>query len=108
MPETKDRTGLQIIGSEVSISSLIAPGLTTLLGRPVVDSTGLTGRYDIHLTFAMDSVPAFATTPMARGGDPSRWPDLVTAIREAGLEIESGKGPVDVLVVDSLRQPSQN
>jgi uncharacterized protein (TIGR03435 family) len=108
MPATKDRAGLQIIGTEVSISSLIAPGLTTLMGRPVIDRTGLTGRYDIHLTFAMDSVPAFALTAMARSGDPSGLPDLFTAIREAGLDIESGKGPVDVLVVDSVQQPSEN
>ncbi|HVV43900.1 MAG TPA: TIGR03435 family protein [Bryobacteraceae bacterium] len=108
MPETKDRAGLQIIGTELSISSLIAPGLTMLLGRPVIDRTGLTGRYDIHLSFSMDSIPAFAASPIARGGDPAGWPDLFTAIRETGLDIESGKGPVDVLVVDSVQQPSQN
>jgi uncharacterized protein (TIGR03435 family) len=39
---------------------------------------------------------------------PAGLPDLFTAIRNAGLEIVSGKGPVDVLVVDRVQKPSEN
>lgn len=105
MPFTKDGRGVEIIGTELSIQSLIKPALTMLLGRPVIDRTGLTGGYDVHLTFAQDGVPAFGLPP---GAEPSGLPDLFTAIRNAGLEIVSGKAPVDVLVIDSVQKPSEN
>jgi uncharacterized protein (TIGR03435 family) len=73
--------------------------------RPVVDMTGLDGTYDIRLEFAPETPLPFAPGPP----DP-QVPALFTALTEQlGLRLESRKGPVDVLVVDSaLRQPTEN
>lgn len=71
-----------------------------MLGRTVVDKTGLTGIYDIDLTWTPDSTEA--STELS-------GPSLFTAIQEQlGLKLEAGKGPVEVIVVDSAEKPSAN
>jgi uncharacterized protein (TIGR03435 family) len=73
--------------------------------RPVIDMTGLDGTYDIRLEFA--SAPPISVGPDLP--DP-QVPELFTALTEQlGLRLESRRGPVDVLVVDSVsRQPTEN
>lgn len=85
--------------------------LTGMFGRPVIDRTGITAIFDLHLKFARDSVPTLASRPdepIATASEPSGLPSIFTAIRSLGLEIESGKGPVDVFVIDSAQRPSEN
>jgi bla regulator protein blaR1 len=93
--------------------SLFATGISNRLGRATVDRTGLTGNWDFELTFAAEVPPAGALPPGAliNGADPSavdpNAPDLFTAVREQlGIKIESTKGPVEVLVIDSVSQPT--
>ena len=70
--------------------------------RPVVDQTGLTGRFDLRLTWTPDGPPPATENLNAP-------PDLFTAIQEElGLKLISTKAPVDVLVVDHVGQPSPN
>jgi uncharacterized protein (TIGR03435 family) len=109
MPFTKDGLGLQIDGVELSMSSFVSP-LVLLLGRPVIDQTGFTGIFDVHLKFAKDSIPALSANlgGPAQTDDPTGLPSIFTAIRGLGLNIVSGKGPVDVFVVDSVQRPSEN
>jgi len=67
------------------------------LRRPVVDGTGLAGRYDYMLSFLMD--PAGAGTSAETSPDK---PDLIEALRDQlGLRLERKTVPVQVLVVDS-------
>src|SRR5215470_1535854 len=83
------------------------------LDRPVVDQTGLKGRFDFQLKWTPDETP-FAS----RGGpgEPPKppegansLPDLFTAIQQQlGLKLESTKAQVDVLVVDKVEKPSEN
>jgi uncharacterized protein (TIGR03435 family) len=72
--------------------------------RPVIDMTGLKGTYDIRLEFAETR-----SGPLVGSPDPQA-PELFTALTEQlGLRLESRRGPVAVLVVDSaLRQPTEN
>jgi uncharacterized protein (TIGR03435 family) len=73
------------------------------LHRSVVDKTGLTGKYDIQLTWAPDR----DTPPDPSAADTA--PSLFTAFEEQlGLKLQPGKGPVDTLVVDQIEQPSEN
>lgn len=69
-------------------------------GRPVVDHTGLTGKYDFTLEY----------TPFARAStDESGRPSIFTAIEEQlGLKLVPTKQPVEVLVVESIEQPTAN
>jgi len=109
MPGTPDGLGLGMDGTGVPMASLAAL-LSGLLGRPVIDKTGITGIFDVHFKFARDSSLAFGGLPDQAGQtpDPSGLPNIFTAIRGIGLNIESGKGPVDVLVTDSAQRPSEN
>ena len=94
-PGTPDRLGLGIEGIGVPMSSL-ASRLSGLLGRPVIDNTGFTSIFDIHLKFARDSSIVIGGGPEAVGqsAEPSGLPNIFTAIRSLGLNITAGKGPV--------------
>lgn len=74
--------------------------LSREVGRPVVDKTGLTGKYDFTLEYA----------PAAREGPENAGkPSVFTALEEQiGLKLVPSKEPVDVLVVDSIEQPAAN
>jgi bla regulator protein blaR1 len=85
-------------------------------GRLVVDRTALTGKYDFTLEFAPERPePLPGTTggpPMSPQGPPppdASAPSIFTAIQEQlGLKLESTKGPVEVLVVNTIEKPSEN
>jgi uncharacterized protein (TIGR03435 family) len=88
--------------------------LSTVLGRAVIDKTGIKRDVDIHLEFTPDEInggPAFgptdpaATPPVA---DLSR-PSIFVAVQEQlGLKLETKKAPGDLLVVNQLERPSEN
>ena len=95
----------------------LAQLLSRLLGRTVLDQTGLKGNYDFTLQFTPDQSPA-AMFKGAEDGKPgtdnalppdSSRPSLFTAIQEQlGLRLESQKGPVQILVIDHVERPSEN
>jgi len=76
------------------------------LGRPVLDTTRLDGRYDVDLTYTPE---AFTAAGLARRGatafpgvDPN-GPPLATALADQlGVKLESRRAPVSVLVIDRL------
>jgi uncharacterized protein (TIGR03435 family) len=71
---------------------------------PVFDKTGLTGLHDAQLEFFLE---AGGPTPQPAVSDSG--PTFVVAIEEQlGLKLESSRGPVEVLVIDSLQRPTQN
>ncbi len=81
-----------------------------ILDRPVVDQTGLVGRFDFTLAWTPDDSQyggrGGQAPPPATGNAP---PDLFNAMQEQlGLKIESTKAPVDVLVIDHVEKPSDN
>lgn len=68
--------------------------------RPVVNQTGLTGRYDFKLQWTQDDAQTTA---------PDAPPGLFTAIQEQiGLKLERVNSPADVLVIDKLEKPGAN
>jgi uncharacterized protein (TIGR03435 family) len=82
-----------------------------VLNRPVEDQTGLTGRFDLKLTWTPDE----SQFGGAGGYRPASTesadapPDLFTAMQEQlGLKLVSTKAPVDVLVIDHVEKPSAN
>lgn len=78
-----------------------------LLDRPVVDKTGLTGRYDFSLDWAADETQFGGEVPVAPSDAPS--PPFFTAIeQQLGLRIEATRGMVQALVIDSVQPPSPN
>jgi uncharacterized protein (TIGR03435 family) len=86
--------------------SQVASMLGGQSGRMVVDRTGLTGNWEFALTFAAEQRGQPPPGVELPAPDPDA-PSLFTAIQEQlGLKLESTKGPVDVLVIDSVEQPT--
>ena len=88
----------------------VAGSLSTLLGRTVVDKTGISGTFHIRLTFAPDdSIALRVPGPPDDPAPPADGPNIYTAIQEQlGLKLESSKGLVEVLVIDHVEKPSEN
>jgi len=79
--------------------------------RPVVDQSGLTGRYDFTLNFTPDTAMAalLGGPPAPAGDNPDAAPDLFAAFQQQlGLKLESARAPVDVMVIDKVEKPSEN
>ena len=75
-------------------------------GRLVVDKTGLSGRFAFNLTWTPEQMPTVAPPAGIPPVDPN-GPSLFTALQEQlGLKLESAKGPVEVLVIDSVERPT--
>ncbi len=70
--------------------------------RPLVDQTGLHGRYSFKLHWTPRS------PGMPKPADPSNAPFLVALRKQLGLNIVSAKAPVDVLVIEHVERPSGN
>ena len=84
---------------------------STVLDRPVVDKTGIAGRFDFTIRWTPDESQfggrGGQPPPPPAGQDPP--PGLFTALQEQlGLKLESIRAPVDVLVVDKVEPPSPN
>ena len=78
-----------------------------VLDRPVVDKTGLRGRYDFDLQWAPDETQFGGDVPVAPSDASS--PPFFTAIREQlGLRLVATRGPAEALVVDHAERPSPN
>lgn len=100
----------------------LAGMLQNQVGRTIVDKTGLEGLYDFELTFSQEGlsspfgrgVPALPPGAAPPGGasasvtTPDSVPSLFTAIQDLGLKLDSGKGPLEVLVIDSVEKPTEN
>lgn len=104
----------QLTAQAVPMTSL-ANMLSQQLQRTVLDKTGLTGKYDLELTWTPDQ----GADPMFKGpeGSPQRGdaapdssgPSIFTALQEQlGLKLQSAKGPVETLVIDHVEMPSEN
>ena len=85
---------------------------SAVLDRPVVDQTGLTGRFDFTLNWTPDEFQFrnFGVgAPPPPSDKPDAPPDLYTAIQQQlGLKIEAARAPVDVLMIEKVEKPSEN
>lgn len=92
--------------------SAFALGAARNVAAPVVDKTGLTGSWDYGYYFADDGSQLVALglprTPERLAVDPAA-PAFGTALEEQlGLRLRATRGPVEVLVIDSVQQPTEN
>lgn len=100
--------GINPHGSMIFAPSATMPELATRMtesaGRPVVDRTGLDGRYSVVLIFRRPEATA------AEAAAPDAPPDFFTAVQQQlGLKLEPKKEPIEVLVVDHAeRMPTEN
>lgn len=91
----------KLSGKSIPMTQL-ATSLAPFVNRFTIDKTGLTGRFDVELTWTPERVAD--ATP----GD-SSGPSIFTALQDQlGLKLAPEKGLVDVLVVDHVEKPSAN
>lgn len=93
--------GMFLVGQDVPLTQ-IAGWFEGKAGRPIVDETGLTGRYDVKIHFEwMSRRPATA---------PSSAPSVFTAVEEQlGLKLESATRSFPQFIIDSIdREPTEN
>jgi len=104
--------GIEMTVMSMTLDAVAGGSSLGLNDRPVVNKTGLTGAYDFTLTWtpspgSMPGPPGMPQPPSAQSD--SSGPSLFTAVEEQlGLKLVPSKGPVEVLVIDSIERPSEN
>jgi uncharacterized protein (TIGR03435 family) len=111
-----------LTGQSVNMSDF-AEMLSIWAGRVVIDKTGADGLFDIKMPPVISALQdlvaverkesAIAGARGDAGGPGGRVavdsrPTVFNALDQFGLKLESTKGPVDVLVIDSIQKPSEN
>jgi uncharacterized protein (TIGR03435 family) len=107
--------GMALDFSGITMAEFAGRMLETYTGRPVIDKTGLDGRFDFHLEF----IPSRPQGPVQLNGEMVVLPpsdpaesgagSIFGALqKQLGLKLTAGKAPVDVLVIDRIERPSEN
>jgi uncharacterized protein (TIGR03435 family) len=100
---------IRVGARNISMATIAAymTGGPTGLDRPVLDKTGLTGNVDITVEFTPD-----LNGPLPPGSNfkpDDSGPTFLQALKEQlGLKLEPQTGPVDIIVLDHIEQPSEN
>ena len=109
------REGTAFGGRDVTVETMATAirNFGTLTGetdKPVVDQTGLKGRYDFLLLLpaGIMHLSAAPPSPDAPPADPTGTPFLDALRKQLGLKLLSSKGPIRKLVVDHVEPPSAN
>jgi bla regulator protein blaR1 len=102
---------LSLVGRNTGLNG-VANGLqSNILDKPVVDQTGLTGRYDFTLRWTPDPTQwaNFGVPATANPNDLDAPPDIFTAFeQQLGLKLQTTRAVVDVMVIDRIERPSPN
>jgi uncharacterized protein (TIGR03435 family) len=107
---TSDGKSLLITGRNVTMTD-IAHDMSGFGKNPVIDKTGLTGRYDFTMTVEMEFIPPL-DVELPPGAQ--RLSGLSTQARQAaivkhlGLKLESQRGPIETFIIDHIEKPSEN
>jgi uncharacterized protein (TIGR03435 family) len=98
--------GAQLLGGKIAMPELVR-ALSMLLGRSVIDRTGVTQLFDLQLEFVPDdTTPAMPPPPPDSG---ISGVSIAQALQQQlGLRLESTRGAVQVIVVDHAERPSAN
>jgi uncharacterized protein (TIGR03435 family) len=103
VPGRMRRGGRNMSMEQVAGFLTVTPG--NPLDRPVLDHTGLNGTFD----FTIEYTPEFKGPPPANFESDPTGPTFLEALSEQlGLKLESQTGPVDVLVIDHIEEPTPN
>jgi uncharacterized protein (TIGR03435 family) len=82
---------------------------TLLLGRPVVDRTGVSGQFSFTIEFAPDETMRPVPAPPGEAPVAADGPTLITVLeKQLGLKLVAAKAQQGVLVIDSVQRPSPN
>jgi uncharacterized protein (TIGR03435 family) len=98
---------VRLPGRYATMAELASVLQRAALDHPVLDRTGLSGRYDFDLEFTPDET-VFGGA-LGTGADDSEKPGLFAAIQQQlGLKLEATRGPAQAIVIDHVGRPSAN
>jgi len=112
-------SGVQLRGAKVTMAE-VSRVLSQILGRTVIDETGFTGRFDLHVQLAagvsmaglmsrgLDRLSSSEEPPLPPVADSPDATILIAITEQLGLKLEWTKGPVEVLVIDHMERPTEN
>jgi len=90
------------------VGALIGGLARAVQDRPIVDKTGLTGKYDGRVLWMPDNIKPEDLANIPKDIRPEEDVSLYTALeQQLGLKLEAQKAPVEVVVVDSIAQPHE-
>jgi bla regulator protein blaR1 len=97
-PNRATPCGMRISGNDLMVSGkpirYVLDFLESAVGRRISDATGLAGDFDLTLTWS-------------HGPNDTQHPEIFTALQEQlGLKLESTRGPVQMLIIDSISHPT--
>jgi len=99
--QTDDTNGMEMEFDNTSMADFALGIMQYVLDKPVIDQTGIKGKYNFKLKWTLDEIQA--------SSEPNASPGLFTAIQEQlGLKLEAVKAPADVIVIDKVVRPSAN
>jgi uncharacterized protein (TIGR03435 family) len=86
--------------------------LFAILGHPVINKTGIAGRFDMRMEFSREGTTfSPLRTEPADGRSPASDPtdSIFAAVQgQLGLKLEPAKGPVETFVIDHIERPAGN
>jgi uncharacterized protein (TIGR03435 family) len=103
--------GMKLVLANATLADFTGFLQMLVLDRPVVDQTGITGRYDLSVTFTPEDSQFNGRPPkmpaLAEGTEPA--PDLYDAIQlQLGMKLAPEKTAVDVIAIDHVEKASAN
>jgi uncharacterized protein (TIGR03435 family) len=100
---------IHLPGRNATMAELASVFQRAALDRPVVDKTGISGRFDFDLEWMPDETQFDGAFGRLANTYDSAKPGLFAAIQEQlGLRLEATKGPVEAFVIDHVERPSEN
>jgi uncharacterized protein (TIGR03435 family) len=110
-PSAPSRCGAMYAPGHISTREVtmgqFARGLSQVLGRPVVDDTGLSGYFDLDVEFSRDLALNADPAASNRSDDDLSRPTIYTALQEqVGLRLASRRAAISVLVIDAIERPA--
>lgn len=100
--------GTEVAAHAFPFGAFVATTLSAQVGCPIVDKTGLAGKYDFAVKWSLDSSSMSGPDGGASPPDTS-GPTIFTALEEQlGLKLERIKVPSEQLVIDHIERPTEN
>jgi uncharacterized protein (TIGR03435 family) len=94
-------------GHNATVAQFASVLQRVVLDRPVVDQTGLSGKYDFELEWTPDETQFGGTLP--QGPPDTDRPGLFAAVQQQlGLRLEATRGPIDTMVINRVEKPTEN
>jgi uncharacterized protein (TIGR03435 family) len=102
-------SGLRLLLTNATVRDFTSFLQMIVLDRPVVDDTGINGRYDLTVTFAPDLSQFNGHPPRMPAEGAEAAPDLYMAVeQQLGLKLAQQKAAVDVIAIDQVEKPTPN